>query len=220
MQAFLGSPELKEEVLLRIKQDQNLDRILQEISLWDDKLRSMWMPILHSSTPHKIVESTLGIPEILSRLSGKIFEGLSLEESRKFPLQFIQAIPVGVSLSPVWDEFAVWLLGQAESLCCQEHVNSRKYLSNVKSLYLRRIEGGVIPMLDWTLAGTISLASAVDERDPINVAGYVAYGGCDPRAANYVAQFAARAAYSDHAYYSKMRDQLLISVKYHHGSTG
>ena len=46
MQAFLGSPELKEEVLLRIKQDQNLDRILQEISLWDDKLRSMWMPIL------------------------------------------------------------------------------------------------------------------------------------------------------------------------------
>lgn len=51
---------------------------------------------------------------ILARLEDKMFEEMSVEDSKQFPLKFMSAIPVGVDLEPVWRKFFAWMLADPE----------------------------------------------------------------------------------------------------------
>jgi hypothetical protein len=59
---------------------------------------------------HARYETVLGIPQIIARLEDRIFEGLPVTNARMWPLNFIEAIPVGVDLENVWRKFMIWLL--------------------------------------------------------------------------------------------------------------
>lgn len=47
---------------------------------------------------HQLYETHLGIPEWLARLEDKIFENMSIERSKIWPVDFAKAIPIGVNL--------------------------------------------------------------------------------------------------------------------------
>jgi len=64
----------------------------------------------YSTSNHKAYETELGIPEWLARLEDTIFEGLPLEDSKKWPVQFSKAIPVGKDVTKVKWQFCVYLL--------------------------------------------------------------------------------------------------------------
>jgi hypothetical protein len=59
---------------------------------------------------HSVYEKELGIPEWLARLEDTIFEGLPVEDAKKWPGQFIKAIPENVDLEPVKWKFSVYLM--------------------------------------------------------------------------------------------------------------
>jgi hypothetical protein len=59
---------------------------------------------------HVDMAETLQIPEWLVRLEDKIFEGLSEEESKEWPLRFSEAINVGANLDKIEPAFLVYVL--------------------------------------------------------------------------------------------------------------
>jgi len=64
----------------------------------------------YATNDHSVYEKALGIPEWLARLEDALFEGLSVEESKKWPEKFAQAIPVGVNLERVKWQFCSFIL--------------------------------------------------------------------------------------------------------------
>ena len=74
---------------------------------------------------------TMNIPEWLVRVSEKIFEGLSQEESLSFPVELLEAIPENSDLTKKWKEWNYSLMmdedhGQynyaAENVECQDAI--------------------------------------------------------------------------------------------------
>lgn len=59
---------------------------------------------------HSQYEKLFGIPEIIARLEDRIFENLSIEDAKKWPLKFTNAVPVETDLSGVWPKFAIAIL--------------------------------------------------------------------------------------------------------------
>jgi hypothetical protein len=57
--------------------------------------------------PHKIVADDHGLPEWLIHLQDRIFEGLPLEDRKKWHVQLAEAIPVGIDLEPVRHKLAI-----------------------------------------------------------------------------------------------------------------
>ena len=52
----------------------------------------------------------LGVPIELAYLEDAIFEGLSPQDARQWPVQFLRAIPPNTDLSGVFPAFVMWLL--------------------------------------------------------------------------------------------------------------
>ena len=65
----------------------------------------------------KVLANKTDAPEWVYHLAYALFEGLEIEEAKKFPLKFVSAMPVGLS-SQEWDEkvkapFLIYVLEQA-----------------------------------------------------------------------------------------------------------
>lgn len=56
---------------------------------------------------HERYPIELGIPVELAHLEEQIFEGLSNGEAKDFPLEFLEAIPLGADLSGVADRWKI-----------------------------------------------------------------------------------------------------------------
>lgn len=122
MRAFHGKAELKETLLAEIKWHEEQDKIVQgtygnegdefkgcavgcSINSLNRKLGKNF-----STSDHKIYETELGIPETLAYLEDSLFERMTALDSKKFPYEFISAIPVGADLSLVAARFIVFVL--------------------------------------------------------------------------------------------------------------
>ena len=123
MLSFNNDPKLKARLLKEIGKHEKADAIIQgTYSQGTGKdwkgcavgcaLKSM-NTILGREKPtneHARYETELGIPRILARLEDRFFEALPIDEAKKWPRQFITAVPVGKDLSLVWPKFIVWVL--------------------------------------------------------------------------------------------------------------
>jgi hypothetical protein len=106
--SFHGKESIKDFYLNRLIAHSEADEIIQG-TYWQDGRGCGAGCTVHSRS-HESYESELGIPRILARLEDRIFEGLPNEKAKEFPIQFLDAIPVGVDLEPVWRKFMIWLL--------------------------------------------------------------------------------------------------------------
>ena len=59
---------------------------------------------------HKNLEVYLGIPEWLARLEDTLFEGVSLEYSKQWPVEFAEAINTGADLNTIEVPFRIFIL--------------------------------------------------------------------------------------------------------------
>ena len=85
----------------------------------------------HSKYPYE-----LGVPEWLGRLEDALFEGMSLEKSKTFPLLFLQAINVGSDLENIKAPFLIYILeGVLDKFDHQEFPDVLKTIENVIELY-------------------------------------------------------------------------------------
>lgn len=182
MLAYHGRPDLKAAFLEQIGLHEAADRI-QHVGYAEFKqngvavftggcavgcsLESMRVieglsSIEHSD--HALYERYLGVPLMLARLEDRIFEGLPIADSLRWPRQFAEAIRPGSDLSMVGPRFLHDLL-TAEDGAVQrraaKHARVKAAVDGVSALFVRWFETGVKPPLaDWQQARSAAASAS------------------------------------------------------------
>lgn len=131
--AWLSDPDLKEEVLLRMKQHRAEDSIIQgKYQVYAPELATKYkgcllgctLPMQPYVVPggrpsweidhdyfswHMEVEKSYGIPYTVAHLMESVFEALPFGKAAQFAVDSIEAIPVGADLSGVMDRWKSFL---------------------------------------------------------------------------------------------------------------
>jgi hypothetical protein len=139
MLSFFGEQCLKDAVVARVKEHQRLDQIIQG-TYWDGQRGCAIGCVLHSGD-HMAYERQLGLPVFLAYMDEHIFESMLPVDARKWPLRFIEAVPVGVDLELVFPRFMHWLLSDPDGM--RQHADARTLpiIESLVSMYARRING-------------------------------------------------------------------------------
>ena len=163
MQSFLGDAKLKERLIEEITKHEKADAIIQ--GTYGDNYNGQWkgcavgcslksMNIIHgvekSTSAHDRYETELGIPRMIAKLEDRIFEGLSVEDSKTWPRRFAEAVPVGADLSKVWPQLAVWIMEKMIAIDrVKKNVAVLKAIEDVRDAYARLVLGELTSVEDW-----------------------------------------------------------------------
>ena len=140
MKAFHNDPQIKAKYLARVKAHAQADEIIHG-KYWQDGKGCAVGCTVHSST-HSDYETKLGIPQAIARLEDVIFEGLENSEAKRFPAQFLRAIPVGADLSRVTALFLLALQKRNYARLKKQKTASREVLESIKKV--------IKVLLDWS----------------------------------------------------------------------
>jgi hypothetical protein len=114
MKTFTKTVATKAQVLKVAKSHQKADSYRQTFGYWNAGKGCSVGCILHSFgavvDEHKESERLFGIPEEMTMLQDRIFEGLPKAKSDEWTVRYFEAIPRGVDLAPVLINFKVRLL--------------------------------------------------------------------------------------------------------------
>ena len=95
MKTFHGKQSVKDKYISRVKAHAKADRIIQGKGWENGKGCAVGCTL--EDYKHSQYPIELGVPEWLAHLEDVIFEGLDKKEALYFPLEFLEAIPVGVN---------------------------------------------------------------------------------------------------------------------------
>lgn len=156
MLSFHANPEIKTFFIDRARQF-DADGIL------NDKYFSESVGCLIHSDSHQVLADELGIPLQMVGVFECLFEGLPEEHTRSFPLRFIEAIPVGVDITPVLDHFFMTRLADPEhGGILRVHGTAREGTQALIDLYRRKIEGDNPSKEEWKAAYIAAVGDPVE----------------------------------------------------------
>lgn len=151
MKAFTGTIATKEEMVNELKLHQEADSFMKGKyeSMFDGKFkgcavgcslesisRLKGLPLVFSD--HSRYEDLMGVPTWLVRVEDTIFEGLPLERSKQWPLEFTEAINVGADLNKIKAPFLVFILRSTlEYVQDDKHKKQKDAIQGVIDLWLR-----------------------------------------------------------------------------------
>ncbi len=135
MQAYHNSQDIKDKYVERMKAHIAADELIRGEG-FNDQGRGCAVGCTLNKYEHAAFEEELGIPEWLARVEESLFEGMSLEKSKTFPLVFLESIKVGADLDKIRVPFTIFVL---ESLYANfDHVefpNVKKSIDDIIHLY-------------------------------------------------------------------------------------
>jgi hypothetical protein len=103
----------------------------------------------------------IGIPRVIARLQDGIFERLPNHEAKNWPVQFWEAMPVGVDLRYVWQRFVVAMLTDSQHGVIR-YARDKEAVQHVANLYQRYIDGDQPSNSEWR--ADADAAAAADAR--------------------------------------------------------
>ena len=106
--SFHNDPKIKALYVKRIMDHAKADELIKG-KYWEGGKGCAVGCTIHSSR-HKAYEEELGIPEWLALLEDSLFEGLDNGDAKKFAVDFLVSIPVGINLEPVKWKFCAFIL--------------------------------------------------------------------------------------------------------------
>lgn len=106
LKAFHGDKKIKAKYIARVKAHQKADEIIKGRYWTGGKGCAVGCTI--EGNEHLRYETELGIPQILAHLEDGLFEEMLNKDAMKFPLRFLEAIPVGADLSKVFTKLVIW----------------------------------------------------------------------------------------------------------------
>jgi len=201
MLSFHNDIEVKEKYVNRVKAHAKADNLIQGTGWENGKGCAIGCTL--ESFDHSAYPTELGLPEWSAKLEDKLFEGMENKFAMKFPLDFLEAIPVGVDLEPVKWKFCSYLC--SENLSIVENCDIDKDLKSqvsdsiktIKSLHDNAAKTGV-----WYGSEADSARSAAYlAAHSADSARSAAYSAARSAAAYSAADLAARSA-ADLAAYS------------------
>lgn len=162
---FHGHIKIKDERLVRVKQHQAADEIIQGTYYrHDPEAGGIIWAIMHNSS-HSAFEVQLGIPYLIARLADNIFEYLPDPEFKEFPVLFLSSVPVGVLLRLVPYRFFIWFIsGSKYSLLLNEKsASTQKDLKALADYIAARVERSPTPQEKTSLNATESNLIALSQ---------------------------------------------------------
>jgi hypothetical protein len=194
MKAYHNDPAIKEKYIARMKAHIAADELIRGTGWEDGKGCAVGCTL--DKYDHSAYPEELGFPESLGRLEDTIFEEMSYEKSKLFPLQFLEAVEPGVDLEMVIPKFLHWLLVDPEHGVIRFAVDDRqrKIIDDVADLYSHWIGGDKPDKKLWDAAGAAAGAAARAAWDAARAAAGAAAWAAAGDAAGDAAWDAARAA--------------------------
>lgn len=126
---------------------------------------------------HAEVERLYGIPQSVGHLIDRTFEGLPLEEAGDFAVTVVQAVPVGADLSLVSSRLLLDVLTDEDAGVLPRTPPGsplRAAVEGVAGLYRRRLAGGEPARRDWKAALRAAWQTETAISDGASVAAYAA----------------------------------------------
>lgn len=159
MLAFKNKQSIKDKYIARVKAHYEADEIIKGIYWENGKGCAVGCTI--EGSDHSKYEKELGIPEILARLEDGLFEEMSNEEAKSFPLRFLEAIPVGADLSLVFAKLVIWEWEDKEyGLKNIKEISDDKELcdccESVVTLYKKVLNGEKVETEEWDKLETLA----------------------------------------------------------------
>ena len=157
MKSFHNNQTVKDKFTTRVKEHQEADEIVQDYGFWEDgKGCAVGCTLEKSNSPHGQYPVELGLPEWLAHLEGHIFETLPVDAARQFPLDFLEAIPLGIpesSFSLLRDRFQIfWLKRQKTQIDLKKYGDVGQLIDTVTELLELAISGNEPESAAWSAA--------------------------------------------------------------------
>ena len=111
LQAFHGQAAIKEKYVNRIRAHMAADTLIRGVGWEDGKGCAVGCTL--ETYDHSRYPVELGVPEWLARVEDKVFENMSIEKSRTWPLDFLSAIEPGADLERIKGLFLIVILKSA-----------------------------------------------------------------------------------------------------------
>ena len=159
MKSFFGKQDVKDNVLARINAHNAADELVRG-ETWDGK-RGRAIGCSLNAYDHKAFESELGLPEWLAILEDTLFENMSVEKSKTWPRDVIEAIKPGAKIEKVKWQFCAFILNEnidrALSLKISDELKDQvvKAIRQVLSVHNNAIETG-----NWDASAARSAAKS------------------------------------------------------------
>jgi hypothetical protein len=162
MVSFHGDPDIKEKYLSRVRRHRELDNIIQGTGWTGFKGCAIGCTL--ETYNHKRYPIELGLPEWLARLEDHIFEALPLEDSKKWPEQFLSVVPVGIpetSFAVIRDQFQIfWLERQISQINNDAYPDIVAAIQGTIALLHRGAAGDEPDAAAWSAAESAAWSAA------------------------------------------------------------
>src|ERR1700744_2804124 len=111
MLAYHNNVAVKEKYVARMSAHIDADELVRGIGYENgERVRGCAVGCTLNNYNHSQYPVELGIPEWLARLEDTLFENMSFEKSKNFPLLFLEAINVGSDLEKIKAPFLIYIL--------------------------------------------------------------------------------------------------------------
>ena len=205
--AFHNDEAIKKKYVDRVKNHMKLDNIIQG-SGWNGT-KGCAIGCTFERYDSSLAPSEIGMPEWMAKLEDTIHEGLTVEESKLWPLRVLESIKPGVDLNSIQPEMMIFILQSTlDTFDHEKTPDVKKAVETVIDLWR-----GDAAYADAAANAAAYAAYAADaDADAAAYAAYTDYADY----ADYTADAAdaAAAAYADaaaakHATYKKFADKLI-----------
>ena len=149
--AFHGDPAVKQKYIDRMKAHMAAEQLVQGTGFDTASQKGCAVGCTLDKYSHFAYEEELGIPFMIAILEDNIFEALSAEQSKSFPLEFLEAVPVGVDLSKVFHQLEIWnLLDEKHGIIHKMKTDEEKKIcTDLASLHQKIVDGIETTEVEW-----------------------------------------------------------------------
>lgn len=151
MLSYLNDPKLKESTIQAMQQDVEDERLVKG-SYWNEgQGNGCFVGCVIRGNEHSKFEDKLGIPRYLAEIADNIFENLEYEDSKKFSIDFLEAIPVGVDLMGIFDKLAYTMLVSTAHgvIYFVKNEKVKKAVQDIGDAFQRKINGEKVTIEEW-----------------------------------------------------------------------
>ena len=213
LKAYHNDKSIKDKYVKRVTWHFEQDNIIRNIG-WDGG-KGCAIGCTLEKYDHSQYPIELGIPEWLARVEDTLFEGMSKDKSRMWPIDFLEAVNIGSDLEAIKAPFLLFVLKDTlETFDSAEYPDVKKAVEATIALWERDDIGSA----DWQEAAEAAKTAAKAARAAARAAVWAAWAAADAAegavadaAEGAVAWSAAWAAGS--AAYDRYADEILSLIK-------
>jgi hypothetical protein len=155
MLSYHNDPAVKAKYIARMQAHMDADELIRGTGY--NNGRGCAIGCILNKYQHTAFPKELGLPVWLAHFVDHLFENLPDGQHITFPLELLQAIPIGVDVEPVKHRLAILRL----TPLAEANPSVREVITNVVELHRRVLAGERIPQDDWDAASSAAWSASI-----------------------------------------------------------